>query len=189
MMPRFKETRKDGFTIIEVIVSLFITGLIMGALGLVMGQIVQNDTNLRATQGASSQEAILRRLLHRDIQGIQKPLQVAAGGFTLNTSHNMLLNGPLPVDVAWTFTGGQVRRYEVDESLDYSVEQVLIPKLKSWRLSVLDPKQNRWLNLIGSSMKDLSAGFTGIYLHLETDAMTMDILERIPFTWVQTNSE
>jgi prepilin-type N-terminal cleavage/methylation domain-containing protein len=189
MMQHPKETRRYGFTIIEVIVSLFITGLLMGALSLVMGQVVQNDTNLRASQGASGQEAVLRRLLHRDIQGIQTPLQVTTEGFSLNTSHNMLMNSPLPVDVAWSFTGGRVRRYEVNNELDYSMEQVLIGRLKSWRLSVLDPTQNRWLNLIGSSMKDLTAEFTGIYMLLETDTTTMEIVERIPFTWTRERAE
>ncbi len=184
MTTRWRHPKQcEGFTIIEVLVSLVIAGLLMAALGMVMTQVIQNDAVLADVQGASTRTATLRRLLHRDLQNLQGDIKPTPEGFAFPTSHNLLLDSSLTVHVAWSFTSSQVRRTESVSAMDYHVEQILASGLDSWGMKVLDLKRGRWIDLMGAPLDKLDIHPGAIRLELVLGGEDISLLERIPYAW------
>jgi prepilin-type N-terminal cleavage/methylation domain-containing protein len=180
-----RANQPGGFTILEVLVSLVIAGLLMAAIGMVMTQVVQNDAMLEEVQGASTRTATLRRMLHRDFQGMQGDIEPTPDGFTFPSTHNLLMDGPLTVQVSWSFTGGRVRRAESHEDMEYRLNQVLASGLKMWRMSVLDLKRNRWIDLLSAPLDQLDVQAGAVRLDLVLGGEALSILERIPYAWLK----
>lgn len=178
--------RDSGFTILEVLVSLMIAGLLMAGLGLVMAQTLQNNSILQEVQGPSRKIAALRRLLHRDLRGIQTPVTPLPEGFLFKTSHNILMDGPLPVLVEWSFQGGQLTRTESAEDLDYRTKIVLLRSIESWKMEFLDMQQQRWIVHRGAPLAGgpPQVGAVNFELHLGND-IVVNILERAPYAWTK----
>ena len=88
----------------------------------------------------------LRRLLHRDIQGmgIDKKVTVIPYGFHFSTSNTLLQDSPLDVTVSWIFSDGKIQRTEENQDLKYSRTVVLYTKLSSWGLEFFDQGRSGW---------------------------------------------
>jgi type II secretory pathway component PulJ len=179
LRPNSPPGRSPGFSIVEVLVSLLLTGILMATISMVMGQVVSNDDILKSSQGKTVQAATLRRILHRDISGMQKPLAPSATGFTLISGNNHLGAGPLPVNVEWILDGNTLYRRESESELDYASTMVLASGLRGWQLEVFDIVRGAWID--PRSLPSPVPKLSGLRLSLVlADATQLRIVERIP---------
>jgi prepilin-type N-terminal cleavage/methylation domain-containing protein len=181
--------RSRGYTFIELLVSLALIGVLIMILGRAMGEIINNNDALSSTMESVSGSTTLRRILHRDLQGMQPSDQVelTETGFTLITGHNMLSNAPVPMNVEWDFSQNKVLRTETAVSnIDYTKEMDLVPSLEAWKLEAYVSGQNRWIDLTTWQLsKDAASEWapyvTALRLTLAPEnAQEMVMVERMP---------
>lgn len=112
---------QKGFSLIEVLIGLVLSGLLMSMVAMVLGQSVTNNEVVRSSAGLSSRMFTLRRILHRDMQNVipGSAMGVEDNGFSLETSHNILLKGAGPILVNWDFSSNMIRRNEESPDLDF----------------------------------------------------------------------
>ncbi len=171
-----------GFSLVEVLVSLVVSGILMAMLAMVMGQVVQNDEALRGLTGKTTEAATLRRILHRDLAGIGKPITLHPAGFSFTSSHNHLVSGPLPLDVFWTFQDGVVRRVERLPAMSYASEMVFATGLRGWQVDYFDLKSGAWINGKSGTLPENGVLLSGLCLTLVfADQTQLKIVERIPY--------
>lgn len=176
---------QEGFSFIEVLVSLVLAGLVMASLSFVMGQTIKNDEVLRDNTGISQQTATLRRIILRDFQNIDWGSTVAftSEGFNMKTSHNMLEDGPVPNKVTWIFDDNEVVRNEYNEELNYETEIVLLPEIKDFDIQVFD-SDGRWKKLHNVL---LSKGMVPRAVKLSLvlpSGKEVTIVERVPYVGI-----
>ncbi|NDV27136.1 prepilin-type N-terminal cleavage/methylation domain-containing protein [Desulfovibrio sp. JC010] len=178
--------RQAGFSLIEVLIGLVLSGLLMSMVAMVLGQSVTNNEVVRSSAGLSSRLFTLRRILHRDLQNIVPGRMVGAGatGLTFESSHSITIENSGPVVVSWDFSSEMVRRIEKSPDLEFENSQLLMRGLKSWRLEFLDIDKNVWISLSQQRAKGVSDRSTvkafRLRLNFE-DGKEVMLLERIPY--------
>jgi prepilin-type N-terminal cleavage/methylation domain-containing protein len=170
-----------GFTLVELLVALATLGILLAMLVQVTGQVATNTQALSGRMENTSEAARLRRLLHRDLASA-KPgsFAVTHAGFTMVTSHNLLLGQPLPLDVDWEFTGGAVRRIERLDKQGYSRELVLTAGLANWKAEIYSPLSSRWVDLRDMVTGDGASEARGLRLTLGLPGGAVEMTERLP---------
>ena len=167
-----------GFTLVEVLVSLVLSGILMAMVTMVMAQVVGNDETLKTMVSKSTEAATLRRILHRDLAGASGRIVVTPTGFSLITNQNGLLPAPLPVKVEWAFLGGSLIRREAESQLEYASSMTLVRAPREFRLEIYDLSRHIWVN-INNSPDSKSASGVRLSLVL-ADKSQLTIVERIP---------
>ncbi|WP_320173932.1 prepilin-type N-terminal cleavage/methylation domain-containing protein [Maridesulfovibrio sp.] len=177
---------QKGFSLIEVLIGLVLSGLLMSMVAMVLGQSVTNNEVVRSSAGLSSRMFTLRRILHRDLQNIipGRPLGVEGNGFSLESTHNVMLKGAGPILINWDFSSNMVRRSEKSSSLEFENSFFLMRGLKSWGIEFLDANKNAWISrsqLAARAMSGKSV-IKAFRLTLKfEDGQDVMIVERIPY--------
>ena len=170
-----------GFTLAELLVALATLGILLAMLVRVTGQVATNTQELGVRMENTSEASRLRRLLHRDLNSAAPgSFSIAANGFTLITSHNLLLGQPLPVEVSWDFSGGAVRRIESLEDQDYIKELLLSADLQSWNAEVYARDSKIWVDMRSSLSGTGSSFASGLRLSLTFSSGTVEMVEQLP---------
>ncbi|WP_421903751.1 PulJ/GspJ family protein [Maridesulfovibrio sp.] len=177
---------QKGFSLIEVLIGLVLSGLLMSMVAMVLGQSVTNNEVVRSSAGLSSRMFTLRRILHRDLQNIVpgRPLGVEEEGFSLESTHNVLLEGAGPIIVNWDFSSNMIRRLEKSPDLEFENSFFLMRGLKSWGLEFLDADKNVWISRSQQSARAMSGKSTVKAFRLKLrfeDGKDVIIVERIPY--------
>ncbi|WP_419781751.1 PulJ/GspJ family protein [Maridesulfovibrio sp.] len=177
--------RQAGFSLIELLIGLVLSGLLMSMVAMVLGQSVTNNEVVRSSAGLSSQMFTLRRILHRDLQNIviNKPVSVEKGGFSFGSSHCILKEGIGAVSIFWDFSSNMIRRTERSDSLGYGNSYMLMRGLKSWAIEFLGTN-NVWISRSQQANKAVrgKSGVKAIRLKLRfDDGQDVTIVERIPY--------
>ncbi|WP_291319821.1 type II secretion system protein [Desulfonatronospira sp.] len=138
-----------GFTLVEILVAVAIAGLLAAMIAGVMSRGILTSEALLEQRESEAEKTVLRRILHRDFLGMEwgSGLEPATEGFRLYTGHNMLLSSSLPVEVFWSFEGGEIVRREESQVLGYSKEQTLYQDMESVELEFLSSRDRRWIRL------------------------------------------
>ncbi len=181
-------SREAGFSLIEVLVGLVLSGLLMSMVAMVLGQSITNNEVVRSNVGLSSRMFTLRRILHRDMQNraIGSVLEMGGDGFKLLTSNNFLEDGAVPVIVFWDLSGNMIRRHEDSDKLSYASSFQLMRGVSSWTLEVLDGKDGTWISAVQFKAKplNLKRSIKAIRLNLVfEDGQRTLIVERIPYAF------
>ncbi len=115
-------------------------------LGNLINSVGRNTVLLREGGHPLEDSVALRRLLHRDIQGmtVEKMISVNPNGFRFSTSNALLRDHPLDVEVSWLFLNGKIQRMEESQDLKYSRTTVLYTKLTTWGLEFFNQKRKVW---------------------------------------------
>ena len=177
---------QKGFSLIEVLIGLVLSGLLMSMVAMVLGQSVTNNEVVRSSAGLSSRMFTLRRILHRDLQNILpgKALVVKDDGFSIESSHNVLMEGAGPINVSWDFSANMIRRFEKSPGLDFENSFFLMHGLKSWGIEFLDANKNVWISRSQMAARAMSSMSTVKALRLKLrfdDGKDVMIVERIPY--------
>ncbi|WP_432734436.1 PulJ/GspJ family protein [Maridesulfovibrio sp. FT414] len=186
---RFSGLNSDsqkGFSLVEVLIGLVLSGLLMSMVAMVLGQSVTNNEVVRTSAGLSSRMFTLRRILHRDLQNIVvgKSVYVVENGFGLPTYNNFLMDGGVMVEASWDFSANMVRRHEENSALEYGSTYQLLRGFSSWRLELLDGKNGAWVAADQFRNRPLSTMPAIKALRLELffeDGQSLLLVERIPY--------
>ncbi|TIH18067.1 prepilin-type N-terminal cleavage/methylation domain-containing protein [Marinifilum sp. JC120] len=181
-LPEFQ----GGFSLIEVLIGLVLSGLLMSMVAMVLGQSITNNEVVRSSAGLSSRMFTLRRILHRDLQNTipGRPVGVESDGFSLESSHNILLEGAGPIIVNWDFSSNMVRRYEKSPDLDFENSFLFMRGLESWGIEFLDADKNIWISRSQQSARAMSGKSTVKAFRLKLrfeDGKDVMLVERIPY--------
>lgn len=180
-----KEAQK-GFSLIEVLIGLVLSGLLMSMVAMVLGQSVTNNEVVRSSAGLSSRMFTLRRILHRDMQNIVagKSLSVEDYGFAIPTNNNFLIDGAVQVEAKWDFSGNMIRRHEENDKMNYGSSFMLLRGLDSWRLELLDGQKGAWIaspQFMNRPLQGVSV-IKALRLQLTfEDGQRLLLVERIPY--------
>ena len=111
----------QGFSLIELLVAMTITGILVVLLGQSMDRIMSNSAAIMNSLKYSDEMIALRKIFHRDVQNIAdfNTFSVGKNGFSFVTTHNLLSDGPVPVNVDWDFSRAEVNRIEQVTELSY----------------------------------------------------------------------
>ncbi|SDK54695.1 general secretion pathway protein J [Maridesulfovibrio ferrireducens] len=180
--------RQGGFSLIEVLIGLMLSGLLMSMVAMVLGQSITNNEVIRSNVSLSSRMFTLRRILHRDLQNrmIGGGIGVNADGFELVSTNNFLEDGAVAVDVLWDFSGNMIRRSERSEKIEYENSFQLMRGVTSWTLELLDGKNGSWISAAQYKARALSAKSSIKALRLNLvfeDGQRILIVERIPYAF------
>lgn len=175
-----------GFSLIEVLIGLVLSGLLMSMVAMVLGQSVTNNEVVRSSAGLSSRMFTLRRIVHRDLQNIVPGSSVGVEnvGFSLQTSHNTIMDGAGPVVVSWDFSSNMVRRFEQSPDLEFEASYLLMRGLDSWMIEFLDAKNNVWISRSQQASRVLAGNSNPKAFRLTLtfeDGQDVTIVERIPY--------
>ncbi|WP_051249611.1 prepilin-type N-terminal cleavage/methylation domain-containing protein [Maridesulfovibrio zosterae] len=178
--------QQQGFSLIEVLIGLVLSGLLMSMVAMVLGQSITNNEVIRSSAGLSSRMFTLRRILHRDFQNIilGSSVSVEDNGFGIKTTNNFLIDGGIKVDADWDFSGNMIRRHEENKSLEYNNSFQLLRGLKSWRIEVLDGDKGIWISGVQFSSRSVTStsDLKAIRLNLVfEDGHSLSLVERIPY--------
>ncbi|WP_320171806.1 prepilin-type N-terminal cleavage/methylation domain-containing protein [Maridesulfovibrio sp.] len=184
--PSERKCLQGGFSLVEVLIGLVLSGLLMSMVAMVLGQSVTNNEVVRSTAGLSSRMFTMRRVLHRDLQNISvgKTLETGDNGFSIFTSSNFLVDGGVEVKAEWDFSANMIRRSESNENLGYSSSFQFLRGLESWRLEFLDSRNNAWVGAaqVGSRAVSSASGLKALRLELVfDDGQKIMFVERVPY--------
>ncbi|WP_244512187.1 prepilin-type N-terminal cleavage/methylation domain-containing protein [Maridesulfovibrio ferrireducens] len=184
----YPDMRQGGFSLIEVLIGLMLSGLLMSMVAMVLGQSITNNEVIRSNVSLSSRMFTLRRILHRDLQNrmIGGGIGVNADGFELVSTNNFLEDGAVAVDVLWDFSGNMIRRSERSEKIEYENSFQLMRGVTSWTLELLDGKNGSWISAAQYKARALSAKSSIKALRLNLvfeDGQRILIVERIPYAF------
>lgn len=174
---------RKGLTLIEVLVALMVAGLLAAMVASLLGRGIVFSSALKETAQGQQARVTLRRVLDLDLRNMipEATFQVAENGFSLSTSHNHLIPGPLPVTATWTFSRQGIERREEEPELDYAQTLVLIRSLDAWELEYFDLTEGRWLEArtwLHSPDRPAPAGLR-LRLTIE-DIGLVEIVQRLP---------
>lgn len=172
---------EPGFTLVELLVALATLGILLAMLVKVTGQVAVNSTALTGRMENTTEATRLRRLLHRDLASAKaSSFSITNTGFSITTSHNLLLGQPLPVEVEWSFSGGAIRRLEEMPEQGYSQEILLTAGLSEWNAEVYSSATKRWLDLRQMITGDGASDYRGLRLTLTLPGGTVEMTELLP---------
>ena len=182
------EVFQAGFSLVEVLIGLVLSGLLMSMVSMVLGQSITNNEVVRSSAGQSSRMFTMRRLLHRDFQNrvIGGSITVKEDGFGIGTANNFLLDGGSPVEAVWDFSGNMIRRHETREDIKYDKSFQLVSGIRSWQLELLDRKDGVWVSAIQNKGRGitLESVIKAVRLNLVfEDGQRVLIVERVPYVF------
>ena len=170
-----------GFTLVELLVALATLGILLALLVQVTGQVASNTQALGGRMENISEATRLRRLLHRDLTSSKdSSFNITNAGFSMTTSHNLLLGQPVPVVAEWDFSGGAVRRIERLIGQDYAKEILLTPDLVDWKAEVFSRGSKTWVDLkyfLAGTGAKIAAG---LRLTLALPGGSVEMVEALP---------
>lgn len=172
-----------GFTLVELLVALATLGILLAMLVQVTGQVAVNSTALTGRMENTTEAARLRRLLHRDLASSKdSSFSITNAGFSITTSHNLLLGQPLPVEVEWNFSGGAIRRIEELPKQGYSQALLLTAALSDWKAEIYSPSSKRWVDIRQMMTGSDLGKYRGLRLTLQLPGGTVEMTELLPET-------
>ncbi|MBI9112663.1 MAG: prepilin-type N-terminal cleavage/methylation domain-containing protein [Maridesulfovibrio ferrireducens] len=179
---------QSGFSLIEVLIGLMLSGLLMSMVAMVLGQSITNNEVIRSNVSLSSRMFTLRRILHRDLQNrlIDGGISVKADGFEFVSTNNYLEDGAVPVTVLWDFSGNMIRRFEQSDMLEYENSFQLMRGVTSWTLELLDGNNGSWISSAQYKSRALSSKSSIKALRLNLtfeDGQRILIVERVPYAF------
>lgn len=182
------DRRQGGFSLIEVLIGLVLSGLLMSMVAMVLGQSITNNEVVRSNVGLSSRMFTLRRILHRDLQNrvLRGTIDVEGNGFRLSSTNNLLEDGAVAVNVDWDFSGNMILRSEHSESIKYESSFQLLRGVTTWSLDFLDGKENSWISAAQYKARplNLKSAVKALRLNLSfEDGQHILIVERIPYAY------
>lgn len=134
---------------IELLVALSVAALLMVILGRAMSSVIANSEQLHGRLANSAAYVTLRRVLHRDIQGVDtmEKVKLSTGELTFTTRHTMVQDKPLLCTVSWLFSPDGVERREVIEELEYERTMHMLGALTNWNVEFYLSNEERWVGL------------------------------------------
>lgn len=183
--PALLESQR-GFSLIEVLIGLVLSGLLMSMVAMVLGQSVTNNEVVRSSAGLSARMFTLRRILHRDLQNCiaGSPISVVEDGFSIESSHSIMMEGAGPITIKWDFSANMIRRSENSMELEFEGAYFLMRGLKSWRIEFLDGDRNAWISGSQLGARAMSGEISVRALRLRLrfeDGQDVMIVERVPY--------
>ncbi|GAB6059198.1 prepilin-type N-terminal cleavage/methylation domain-containing protein [Desulfonatronum parangueonense] len=138
-----------GFTLLEVLVALAAAGLLVTMVASVLMRGAVASSALEQAAEAQRARGVLHRLLSMDLRYVLPDTEITftEHGFSLETGHNHLLPGPMPMTVTWLFSNQGLRRDEEQLDLTYVRSKVIMPEMESWALALYDLSESRWIDL------------------------------------------
>lgn len=185
--------RAGGFTLMELLVALAVSGLLLAMLGQTATQIMKTGQSLTERMRFNREVVVLRRLLHRDLQSLENlvKLRVSSTGLDFTTSHNLLSDRPLNVRVAWRFSGNRVMRSERKSSISYTNRIQVMERIQRFEVEMFITGDNRWVDItewrnnMGSIMSR-SKRLKALRMTLTMEGGdTITLVERLPYSEVQ----
>ncbi len=177
-------SRRQGFTLLELLVAMVLSAVLIVMVFRVMGQTLSNSQAIEGSLNNLSEVATLRRLLGRDLRALAstgKSFTVKPEGFVLKTAHNLLLDGPLPVEVLWRFTDRDVGRLEEISELRYRRDLSLLEISGPTEMSFFEPKQKIWIDWKTWAAPGVDRPRpSALKMTLEIRKEKVEIVERIP---------
>jgi general secretion pathway protein J len=174
-----------GFSLIEVLIGLVLSGLLMSMVAMVLGQSITNNEVVRSSSGLSSRMFTLRRILHRDLQNITPGASISGDGTSLiiATNNCILKPGLGTVLVTWDFSSNMIRRIESSDELEFENSYFLMRGLEYWNVEFLDGKNNVWISARQQKEQALTGGVTkALRMKMRfDDGQDVTIVERIPY--------
>lgn len=133
----------------EILVAMVISAVLVVLVGKTVGQIIRNSTALHERLKTSRSSAAFRKMLHRDFQNMPDPESISftSSGFSFETSHNLLLDGPMDVSVNWNFSQETIERKESAQAVGYEKTIELYSDVSEWTLEMYSEKEERWIDL------------------------------------------
>lgn len=175
--------RRRGFTLIEVLVALMVAGLLTAMVASLLGRGIVASSALEERAQAQELRVALRRMLDMDIRnmGPGGEFRIAENGFSLKTSHNHLIPGPLPVTVTWMFSPSGIVRGEEQEALAYARTLVVTRSLEHWETHFFDLSEGLWLDARTWLRAPDRPAPAGLRLRLALEgAGLVEIIQRLP---------
>lgn len=179
---------QQGFSLMEVLIGLVLSGMLMAMVGMVLGQSITNNEVVRNKVGLSARMFTLRRILHRDFQN-RVPggtLTAEDDGFELTTTNNFLLDAGMEVKARWVFSGNMIRRHESSAKLEYDNSFLLVRGVSSWNVEVLESRTGTWASLLQYKSQPLRVDnvirAVRISLVFE-DGKSISMVERVPYAY------
>ena len=180
---------RAGFTLIELLAALALTAILLASLSMVMGQVVKNNELLMEHLGVSKDISTLRRVMHRDLQGLLvhgQNFELTSKSMGFMTTHNLLMPAPFPVKVTWGMDSDGLYRREENAGIQYLSQTLFSEDIDRWDIDIFDMNRDNWVtlqNLLMSESKPLPVAFRIRFSNEE--GMETTIVERIPYVWAQ----
>ncbi len=177
---------QGGFSLIEVLIGLVLSGLLMSMVAMVLGQSITNNEVVRSSAGLSARMFTLRRILHRDLQNILpgSTIDVEDNGFSFESCHSFSFEGAGPILINWNFSSNMIRRFENSPDLEFENSYFLMRGLESWSLEFLDADKNAWISRSQLAARAMSGNSAVKAFRLKLrfeDGKDVMIVERIPY--------
>jgi prepilin-type N-terminal cleavage/methylation domain-containing protein len=194
-MDRTIDSGRRGFTLVEMLVALAVSGAVLAIIAVSVERVAGTGSELSQRSTELGRRLVLRRLLHRDLQGINdlSSLAFSDHGLSFTTSHNHLLEAPLPVRVTWSFADREILRSEELEELEYRSAVVLARGLEEWDYRGWDDSRRTWLSrntLVrrGGNPEEENPP-SALILKLRFGENLLEITERLPYVGILQASE
>jgi prepilin-type N-terminal cleavage/methylation domain-containing protein len=173
----------SGFTLIEVLTALVAAGLLTAMIAAVLSRGLTASSALEDISKQQRTRAVIYKLLSMDIRSMlpDTELTITEQGFSLESCHNHLLPGPLPVTVTWSFSDETLIRREEKPELNYSRAMTVASDLENWKLAFFDLSENRWVELKSWLQPPERPAPAGLQLHLYRKHLgLMEFVHRLP---------
>lgn len=174
---------QGGFTLIEVLVALMVAGLLTAMVASILGRGVVASSALEETARGQQARVVLRRMLSMDLRNILQDsgFVISEDGFAVKTSHNYLVQGPLPVTATWNFSGNGITRKEEQPELSYAWTLTVAQGLDRWEMAFFDLTENRWMDQQPWLRSPERPAPAGLRLRLLLKGIGLvEIIERLP---------
>jgi prepilin-type N-terminal cleavage/methylation domain-containing protein len=183
MIPPRAGLSQPGFTLVEILVAVMAAGLLTAMVAALLGRGMTASSALEdAAQGQQSR-MVLARLLSMDLRNMlpDSELTLTANGFSLETSHNHLIPGPLPVTVEWRFEDEALIRLEEQTELEYAQQRSLLSNLRAWDMDLYDLEREQWVGLRSWPRDEDQPAPVGLRLRLRALGRTeLVVVRRLP---------
>lgn len=175
---------RSGFTLVEILVAVMAAGLLTAMVAALLGRGMTASSALEDAAQAQQSRMVLARLLSMDLRNMlpDTELTLTASGFSLETSHNHLLPGPLPVTVEWRFGDEALIRLEEQPRLEYARQRSLLGNLRGWDLDLYDLEREQWVGLQSWPRDEDQPAPAGLRLRLRPQGRGNElvVVQRLP---------
>lgn len=177
-----------GFTLVEVLVALCVSAILMALLARTLHQTMLNSEILAGARHNSEWAITLRRILHRDIQGMgaSSSLRLDSNSFSFITSNTFLMPVPFPIVVTWSFKDKRLVRIETRKEIAYEKSDTLVSSLEKVDISFYQVKSKEWIPLnvaaLNSEDEDVTPGkYSAVRIVLFSNGDNAEkLIERFP---------